>query len=198
MREVIFIAGQAADATNSGNWQTAETMESEQSQNHHWLRVMILKNHCDQEGKIWVNDGSKVYHTNPRNVFAKRNLNAKWAWEVSGDEPDEDSEKTSPRRTQEYERLLTQREDNAAPALERLILQARESRPLVLGSDQALSVQRFIFAQARRTPESQQRIKQIQPPVDPFYEAARTTLDQGGFSPIDKETLYPGRRHSEV
>ena len=165
-------------------------MESEQSQKHHWLPVMILNNHCDQEGKIWVNDGSKVYHTNPRNVFAERNLNAKWVWEAYGDESDEDSEKTSSRRTQEYERRLTQIESTAAPALERLILQARESCPLVLSSDQALAIQRFIFAQACRTPESQQRIKQTQPPVDPFYEAAKTALDQEGFPSLDKESLY--------
>ena len=51
-------------------------MPSDKPRKNHYIPEMILKRFCDHKETLWVNNGSKVYKTNIKDTFEKRDLTA--------------------------------------------------------------------------------------------------------------------------
>ena len=165
---------------------------------HHYIPVMLLKNFCNDNGRIWVSNGEKIYQTIPKKEFRKRNLYAKWDFghPQEGIEPDEFI--SSIKRTNEYESILSDIEGKAAPAVEQFIERARLGACPQLPITLRNTWKRFVLALARRTPESQDRVSSAKSPTDVFYEAFAHVATKDSYPLPAKETFYQDDRVLEL
>ena len=122
----------------------------------HYLPQMLLKNFCDSDGLLWVarKGQDQPFQTTPRNVFAVNNLYTKHT-------PVANPDRTgwTFQRDRSSEHILAQIEGAAADPIRQVIRSARKRRLPQLGPDPQDALQRLFFATARRTPESQKRVR---------------------------------------
>ena len=144
---------------------------------NHYIPEMLQEHFCDN-GRIWVGDKLrlKIYRTVPKNLFIESHLYTTETYDHAG-------------KTYENEAALSKIEGNADGAISSIIEQARNGQPPRLTKDQIIHVKRFIFALARRTPESQERMGLLKGVDDAFIEAATETLKKGGY-PIPNKELF--------
>ena len=122
----------------------------------HYLPQILLKHFCDSDGLLWVarKGQDQPFQTTPRNVFAVNNLYTKHT-------PVANPDRTgwTFQRDRSSEHILAQIEGAAADPIRQVIRSARKRRLPQLGPDPQDALQRFFFATARRTPESQKRVR---------------------------------------
>ena len=122
----------------------------------HYLPQMLLKHFCDSDGLLWVarKGQDQPFRTTPRNVFAENNLYTKHT-------PVANPDRTgwTFQRDRSSEHILAQIEGAAADPIRQVITSARKRRLPELGPDPQDALERFFFAIARRTPESQKRVR---------------------------------------
>ena len=122
----------------------------------HYIPQMLLKHFCDSDGLLWVarKGQDQPFRTTPRNVFAENNLYTKHT-------PVANPDRTgwTFQRDRSSEHILAQIEGAAADPIRQVITSARKRRLPELGPDPQDALKRFFFAIARRTPESQKRIR---------------------------------------
>lgn len=150
---------------------------------------MLLKNFSDEQGRIWVGDGTKVYASNPKDVFVQGHLYTKLDFSNAQVSVDSGAFLESVPKSYEFEERLGEIEDAAAPAIRQFVEQSRLGHPPQLTPEMLEACKRFIIAMARRTPESQARLASSLD-IDAFYEAAKLAADQDNFPLPDKESLY--------
>ena len=90
-------------------------------------------------------------------------------------------------KTYENEEALAKIESDAASAISAIIEQARRGCPPQFSPEDNDRFKRFVIAQARRTPESQQRIGLTTGVDDAFRVASSAILKQGGYSGPDED-----------
>ena len=122
----------------------------------HYLPQMLLRNFCDSDGLLWVarQGQDQPFRTTPRNVFAENNLYTKHT-------PVANADRTgwTFQRDRSSEDILGQIEGAAADPIRQVIKSARKRQLPQLGPDPQDALKRFFFAIARRTPESQKRVR---------------------------------------
>ena len=156
---------------------------------HHFIPQMILKNFSNAKGQVWVNDGAGTYLSQIKDVFAIRDLNAKWDWSDIPVGTDYEGFLASVPRTDEYELVLGKIESEAEPVITAIIEQARCPNRLVLEPQHRDILKRFMFASARRTPEAQNRTAIFSLGPEVFYEAAKATAERKNLPPPNKESF---------
>ena len=160
------------------------------SRRHHYIPKMLLRNFCHQ-GKLWVGDRTshKTYPCTPENVFVRKDLNTRHLLESVSRNYADDGWPGYIGMSDEYEDILAAIESDAAPVIQRIIEQARCQKRPQLSPEQSYAWKRFLFATARRTPESQDRVLSNKD-RDIFYEAAKIRADEENYHLPDRETLY--------
>lgn len=130
----------------------------------HYLPQMLLRHFCDGGGRLWAarKGRDQPFRAKPRNVFAENDLYTKHTPVANPD-----GTGWTIRRDRSSEGVLAQIEGAADNPIRRVIASARERRLPQLGADQRYALKRFFFAIARRTPESQKRVR------TPYAEARR-------------------------
>ena len=146
-------------------------MGANKPRRNHYIAQLLLNNFCDVEGRLWVGDKCQpeLFHTSPENVFVVRNLYTTTD-SVQSDEK------------YENEAALQRIESNAKPAISAVIDQARRGYPPRLSPEDNDHFKRFIITQARRTPESQERMGLTSDVDVAFRVAATEILKHGGFT----------------
>ena len=137
---------------------------------NHYIPELLQHNFCDGDGRLWVGDkcGRKPFRTSPLNVFVVGNLYAT-------------NDYVQPVQTYENEGALHRIENAAKAAISAIIEQARRGCPPQLSPEDNDCFKRFVVAQARRTPESQERMGLLADVDDAFLIAATTILKQAGY-----------------
>jgi len=122
----------------------------------HYLPRMLLKNFCDSSGLLWVaRDGQdQPFRATPDNVFKENDLYTKHTPVANADRPG-----WTFQRDRSSEDILGQIESAAADPIRQVIARARKRRLPQLGPGPQEALKRFFFATARRTPESQKRVR---------------------------------------
>ena len=122
-------------------------MGANRPKRNHYVPQMLLKNFCEDDGLLWIGDKirGKVYRANPTKVFVRSKLYVKRDY----------SEKNE---SYEYEHILSKIESNAEPVVSSIIEQVRCGKNPHLDPNLNKQFKEFVFALARRTPESQERV----------------------------------------
>ena len=156
----------------------------------HYIPEMLLRKFCNPDGRVWVADRGNVYETHPRNVFVESHLYTRSDFSKVPRGASHKAFLNSVGRGYEYEEQLGKIESCAAPAIERIIDQARKEEHPRLSTDFREAWKRFLIAIARRTPESQERVSESRSDFDVFYEAAMAVADLDNYPLPTKEELY--------
>ena len=122
----------------------------------HYLPQMLLKNFCDSSGRFWVarKDTDQPFRTKPRKVFREKNLETKHTPVANGNLTG-----WTFQRDRSSADILRQIESAAADPIRQVITRARNRRLPQLEPDPQDALKRFFFTIARRTPESQKRVR---------------------------------------
>lgn len=160
----------------------------------HYIPKMLLKNFCDSDGLIWVWDGAKVYSATPANAFVIKHLYTKQDFTNATTDAGHQSLLDSIEKSYEYEEQLGKLENQAEPVVQQIVERARNRKLPQLSGESRDTFKRFVFAMARRTPESQDRVAVLNDPGDAFYEAAKATARAHGYHWPSKEDLYQDPR----
>ncbi len=145
----------------------------------HYVPKMLLKHFCDDDGWLWVGKRvtGAVFRQRPQNVFIKNHIYTRHSYDGSPS-------------SAEYEKTLSDIENDAAPVIDRILGCARRVEPLELPSAELVALQRFFFALACRTPESQQRVSRKLSDED-FYNVVRERAQLDGFEDLpDRDVFY--------
>ena len=110
-----------------------------------------------------------VYNQRPRNAFVRKDIYTKRPYHEDGTPG------------YEYEHLLSGIEHNAAPVIDKVVTAARRQEQPELSPREKADFQRFVFALARRTPESQTRVAQGLT-SDDYYDIFRAHAEKNGFA----------------
>ena len=156
----------------------------------HYIPQMLLKNFCDESGRIWVSDGGKIYSANPKNVFVEGHLYTRSVFRESSKETHHEDFLKSIKKSYEYEERLSEIESKAAPAVKQIVEQVRLGKCPQLPIELRDAWKRFLIAIARRTPESQDRVASLTGHDDAFYEASKRIADSEAYPLPDRKTLY--------
>ena len=145
-------------------------MGNNRPQRQHYISKMLLKNFCNDDGKIWVFDKTncKFYLNTPGNLFIKNNfytyhrLNA----------PTYEEPYISITDEYKFEEILSDIESDSACIFNHIIEQVRQFRIPKLSISDRNTAKHFISTFARRTPEFQNRLLSNTniTPEDAFYE----------------------------
>ena len=135
---------------------------------NHYIPQMLLKNFCGESGRVWVDDGKKIYSTNPRNVFVQGHLYTKSIFGNSPKDTDHEDFLNSIEKSYEYEERLSEIESRATPAVQEIVDHVRQGKCPQLSIELRDAWKRFLIAIARRTPESQNRVAGLTGHVDAF------------------------------
>ena len=149
----------------------------------HYVPKTLLKNFCDDDGWLWVGTRATraVFRQRPQNVFIKKHIYTRHSYD--GSPP-----------SAEYEQTLSGIENDAAPVIGRILGCARRVEPLEMSTAELVAFQRFIFALACRTPESQQRVSRRLSDED-FYNIVRERAQTEGFEDLpDRDVFYADRK----
>ena len=131
-------------------------MGNNKPRRQHYISKMLLKNFCNDDGKIWVFDKTinKLYSTNPINLFVKKDL---YTYQKLSP-PIVEKPYISITNEYKYEKILSDIESDSAPIFNRIIEQVRKCRNPRLSISERNTVKQFISIFARRTPEFQSRL----------------------------------------
>ena len=156
-------------------------MGANKPRRNHYIAETLQNHFCDDDGRLWVGDkcGRKPFHTSPGKVFVERNLYTTNDYVQSVG-------------SYENEAALQRIEDGAAPVIAAIIEQARSGSPPQPSPEDRDRFKRFIIAQARRTPESQERIGLTADVDDVFLAAATEVLKRGGYAVPDEHWFEQG------
>lgn len=160
------------------------------SRRHHYIPKMLLKNFCDN-GSLWVGDrtNEQIYRCTPENVFVIKDLYMRSSIDVSKSYNEKESLRDIT-MSDEYEKTLSQVESDAAPAIQRIIEQARCNQCPQLIPEDRNHWKRFMLAIARRTPESRARVMP-ESFDDIFYEAAKKVAEKDSYMGLpNKDSFY--------
>ena len=141
----------------------------------HYVPTTLLNRFCDKGRWLWVGrrGRSDVFRQRPEKAFVKKHVNTRYAYD--GAPP-----------SAEYENALGDFESNAAPVINRVVDCARRLEPIELSPADVIALQRFVFAQACRTPESQERVSR-ELSDDDLYSVIREDAEEVGYE------KFPGR-----
>ena len=150
----------------------------------HYIPEMLLKHFCDDDGYLWVGDRQKgrVWKSKPRQAFKIKHLYTNFSVDAKTN--------NLGHKSYEYEKALGVIETRAAPILESIIEQVRRKKTPQFSYEQETVLKHFMFAIARRTPESQKRLVSTKDFEDMYYEVAEEHATKQGYPLPDKETLY--------
>ena len=158
-------------------------MSSTGPKRHHYIPEMLLRNFCDHDGFLWVGNvpTGEVRKSKPHNEFVKNRLYAERSVgsRLGFLKP----------KDNKYEISLSRLEGNAAPIIKRLIASFRYKKQPVLSEQDETTIKEFLFAMARRTPESQGRIMSSEGFGDVFYEVAREKAERDNYPLPSKSEL---------
>ncbi len=146
----------------------------------HYIPQVLLKHFCDNDGWLWAGNKERnnVFRTRPLNVFVWNNIYTRYAY--YDDAPP----------SAEYEHDLSRLESDAGPVIDRIVGYVRRSACPVLAPDEQIALQRFLFSQALRTPESQQRVSS-EFADDDLYDIVAEHAQKVGFAGLpDKEAFF--------
>ena len=143
---------------------------------NHYISEFLLNNLCDDDGRLWAGDrlGREPFIASPKRLFVKTNLYASTNHDESA-------------KTYENEHALHRIENEAKPAVSALIEQARRGCIPRLSTEDNDRLKRFIAAQMRRTPESQEGIGLTEAVDEIFPEAVSLFRDKYGLSMVDED-----------
>ncbi|WP_419923980.1 DUF4238 domain-containing protein [Candidatus Poriferisocius sp.] len=153
-------------------------MPAEFPKRQHYIPKMLLGRFCDDEGRLWVGDKlrNKIYAQNPAKALAQTHLYTRHSYDRSPP-------------SAEHEQILGRIENDAAPAIDKVVGCARRGEIPDLSERQRTAVQRFALAMARRTPESQRRVSR---PLtdDDFYTIVSSRADQIGYTDLPPKDAF--------
>ena len=155
-------------------------MTSNFPKRQHYIPQVLLKHFCDNDGRLWAGNKGRnnVFRTRPLNVFVRNNIYTRYAY-------DDDTPPSA-----EYEQGLCRLESDAGPVIDRIVGCVRRSACPVLAPDEQTALQRFLFSQALRTPESQQRVSS-EFADDDLYDIVEQHAQKVGFAGLpDKEAFF--------
>ena len=143
---------------------------------NHYIPEFLLNNFSDDNGLLWAGDklGQEPFPATPRRLFVKSNLYANTDHDQSV-------------KTYENEDALHRIEDDAKPAVSAIIEQARRRCFPRLSAEDNDRFKRFIAAQMRRTPESQEGIGLSEAVDEIFPEAVSMFREKFGYSMVDED-----------
>ena len=151
---------------------------SRRPKHQHFIPRMLLKSFCDDSGQLFYGDSKTrhVRHVSTRDAFVKKEMYTRYSYE--GKDPDAS-----------YESQFSLIERAVEPIFGSIIFAVRsETTPNLRPSD-ILSVKKFCFSLARRTPESQSRVAAVSRD-DAFFQASQSLPDYGANVGMpDKESL---------
>ena len=152
----------------------------------HYLPRMLLKNFCDSSGLFWVarKGTDQPFRTTPHSVFTENNLHTKHT-------PAANADRTgwTFQRNRSSEHILGQIESAAADPIRQVITRARKRRLPQLEPDPQDALKRFFFAIARRTPESQKRVRTPDAEARPelYVRLSRKAESEGATLPSEDD-----------
>ena len=156
-------------------------MGSQLSRRHHYNPKMLLKNFCDDDGRLWMGErtGGRIFSSTPQDAFVKRDLNRSYDFPPAPISGKEEEFLNSIKASDKYEQMLSRLEGEAAPVVQKVIEQARHKQFPQLSPEDSNTLKRFILATERRTPESQKRIAAGKSFEDAFWEAVVASAENG-------------------
>lgn len=157
--------------------------------NQHYIPKVLLKNFCDSHGLIWVWDGAKVYPTTPKKAFRIKDLYTRRDFTNATTDAGHQTFLDSIEKSYEYEERLSKLENQTDPVIQQIIERARNGKPPQLSVESRDIFRRFVFAMARRTPESQERVV-AEKPEEAFYKMSKLRAEADGHQWPSKEDLY--------
>ena len=153
-------------------------MGSNRPTRNHYIPELLLHNFCDDDGFLWAGDksGRQAFHPPPSKLFVETNLYATIGYDKSV-------------KTFENENALSKIESDAEHAISAIIEKARRDVSLNSPEEDNDRFKRFIVAQARRTPESQEGIG-IHKAVDYIFpEAVSMIKEKLGYTLVDDDCM---------
>ena len=148
----------------------------------HYVPKTLLKHFCDHDGWLWVGTRATgaVFRQRPQNAFIKNHIYTRHPYD--GSPP-----------SAEHEQTLSGIENDAAPVIDRILGPARRVEPLDVPPAEVVALQRFFFALACRTPESQQRVSR-RLTDEGLYSIVRERAQTEGFEDLpDIDLFYADR-----
>ena len=151
-------------------------MGSNKPKRNHYIPELLLHNFCADDGFLWAGDksGRQAFHPPPSKLFVETHLYATIGYDKSV-------------KTFENENALSKIESEAEPAISAIIDKARGGCFPKLSEKDNDSFKRFIVAQARHTPESQEGIGIHGAVVDIFPEAVSLIKEKLGCTLVDDD-----------
>ena len=159
-------------------------MPSNEPRKSHYIPQTILKHFCDQKGKLWVNNGSKVYQSNIRDTFEERDLTA-----TRNMIPSTKEHNYTVELSYEHEYALQKIEDKAAPAIQQIIDATSRGQCPNLSPNLREALQYLFITIVQRTPEAQAELWPSASYEDVFYESWQKVLQEQGVVLPDKQDL---------
>ena len=168
-------------------------MPSDKPRKNHYIPEMILKRFCDHKETLWVNNGSKVYKTNIKDTFEKRDLTA-----TRNMIPSTTDHNYTVELSYEHECALRKIEDKAEPAIQQIIDGVRRDQCPNLSPNLREALQYFFITMAQRNPEAQAELWPSPSHEDVFYKVFQTTAQEQGVFLGDKQNLRQFDKIAEV
>ena len=156
----------------------SDRVRSLRPKHQHFIPRMLLKSFCDDSGRLSYGDSKTPQgrYVSTRDAFVKKEMYTRYSYEGK-----------DPRCVLRITVSLIER--GVEPIFGNIIFAVRsESTPNLRPSD-ILSVKKFCFSLARRTPESQSRVAAVSRD-DAFFQASQSLPDYGANVGMpDKESL---------
>ncbi len=127
-----------------------------------------------------------MYPTTPKKAFRIKDLYTRRDFPNATTDAGQQAFLDSIEKIYKYEERLSKLENQTDPVIQQIIERARNGEPPQLSVESRDTFKRFVFAMARRTPESQDRMAELKEPGDAFYEVAKAD----GYRLPSKEELY--------
>ena len=179
------------------NTRSSDRHEMSNPKNQHYIPRLILRRFSTDGKHLWTyNHDEGVMWRKIKKAFVERHIYTRNAVDTDNMASHSDDPKTfkqSITHDYVYENTISELESTAAPIIQRIVEHARRRECPRLSSSQSMVLKRFIFLAARRTPESQARVRSANEP-DVFYRAAKAVADRQGFPLPDRDRLYEDRR----
>ena len=153
-------------------------MANNEPAKQHIIPEMLSKRFCDDDGCLWAGSksGREPFYSSPNGLFKEKHVYSTHDYNQTV-------------RTYQNEAILGEMERKADPVISHIVDQARRRRPPGLSTEAHDTFKRFIAAQARRTPESQERIGLKKGVDDVYREAVTKCFNQGGL-PIPGDDFF--------
>ena len=160
------------------------------SKNQHYNPKLILRQFSNDAEHIWICNSDGISYRNIKTVFKAKHLYTRKYIDTTNKASKSASPKTfeqSIHKDYRYDAMIGEIESTAAPVLQRVIERARTRECPRLSSEETDVLKRFILLTARRTPESQARIRANTDGL--FYRVLKSIADDQCFPLPDKDEL---------